>query len=270
MQNYSVLMTVFKDEVPENFRAAVESMLNQTVKPNDFVIVCDGPVGEELENIIYQFESNCKDFFNIIRLEENVGVGSASAAGLLQCKNDIVAKMDSDDISRPERCEKELRKFEEDDELAIVGSYILEFRDNEREDTTIRKVPLKHEEICKFSRRRSPFNNPTVMFKKSAVLAVGNYSDLRRCEDFELFARLIHAGYKTANIPECLLDYRVTDTTYSKRNNYDYIKKSRKMAHDIGHSSILDYWISCYSQYLISKMPKKMRRFVYEQFIRRF
>lgn len=270
MQNYSVLMTVYKGEKPDHFKTAVESMLDQTVLTDDFVIVCDGPIGEELENIISQFQSDCKTFFNVVRLEKNVGVGSASAQGLLQCKNDLVAKMDSDDISRNTRCEKELLKFEEDDELAIVGSYILEFLDESRENTSIRKVPVKYEDILKYSKRRSPFNNPTVMFKKSAVLSVGNYSDLRRCEDFELFARLLHAGYKAANIPECLLDYRVTDSTYSKRNNFEYIKQSRKMSHEIGHSSKIDVWVSCYSQYIISKLPDKARKSIYEKLIRKF
>lgn len=269
MQNYSVLMTVYGDENPNHFEIAVNSMLNQTVKPNDFVIVCDGPISDELENIIYQFKCNCKDFFNIVRLEENVGVGKASAIGLHYCKNELVAKMDSDDISDATRCEKELQMFENDPELAIVGTYILEFLNENHEMTSIRKVPVTHEDICKFSKRRSPFNNSTIMFKKSAIIAVGNYSDLRRCEDFELFARLIHAGYKTANIPECLLEYRISDDTYNKRNNYDYIKRSRKMVRDIGHSSIIDYAISCYPQYFITKMPKKLRKLIYEKFIRR-
>lgn len=268
MENYSVLMTVYKNENPDHFREAIISMLEQTVKTNDFVIVCDGPLTYELDNIIYQFVDDCKNLFNIIRLEENHGVGYASRQGVLHCKNELIAKMDSDDISIKTRCEKELKYFENDEDLAIVGSYILEFLNSNNSNTCIRKVPLESAEIYKYSKRRSPFNNPTIMFKKSAVVAVGNYSDLRRCEDFELFARLLHAGYKAANIPECLLNYRITEFTYDKRNNYSYIKKSRKMSRDIGHSSNFDVWVSCYSQYIISKLPYKIRRLIYEKLIR--
>lgn len=268
MENYSVLMTVYRNENPDHFREAVISMLEQTVKTNDFVIVCDGPLTFELDNIIYQFVNDCKNLFNIVRLEENHGVGYASRQGVLHCKNELIAKMDSDDISIKTRCEKELKYFQNDEDLAIVGSYILEFLNSNNSNTCIRKVPLESAEIYKYSKRRSPFNNPTIMFRKSAVIAVGNYSDLRRCEDFELFARLLHAGYKAANIPECLLNYRITEFTYDKRNNYSYIKKSRKMSRDIGHSSDLDVWLSCYSQYIISKLPHKMRRFIYEKLLR--
>ena len=270
MQNYSVLMTVYKKENPEHFRQAIQSMLDQTVLTDDFVIVCDGPLTFELDNIIYQFQAQCKDLFNIVRLKSNNGSGVASAHGVKKCKNELIAKMDSDDISKKTRCELELKKFEEDPELSIVGSYILEFLNSNGENTSIRKVPLSNKEIVKFSKRRSPFNNPTIMFRKSAVLAVGNYSNLRRCEDFELFSRLLHAEYKAANIPECLLEYRITDETYNKRNNYKFIRQSREMSHKIGHSSRFDVFISCYSQLIISKFPYKLRKMIYEKLIRRY
>lgn len=270
MQDYSVLMTVYAGENPEHFKEAVESMLKQTVVTNDFVIVCDGPLPSELESIIHEFTSSCNSIFKIIRLEKNCGVGSATAAGLLECKNELVAKMDSDDISRPGRCEAELKYFENDEDLAIVGTYILEFLNSDNSTACIRKVPLENDEIFKYSKRRSPFNNPTIMFKKSVILSVGNYSDLRRCEDFELFARILHAGFKGANIPECLLDYRVTDDTYDKRNSFEDIKRSREMSCKIGHSSRFDKFVSTYSQFFVSKLPKKTRKFVYEKIIRQF
>lgn len=270
MENYSILMTVYKGEDPQYFTEAIESMLAQTVKTNDFVIVCDGELTPELDEVIAKYVSANEGLFNIHRLKENSGVGVASAQGVLQCKNELIAKMDSDDISHPDRCEKQIACFEKEPELAVVGSYILEFQNDDPERTSIRKVPLTAEKIFKYSKRRSPFNNPTVMYRKSVVLEVGNYKDLRRCEDYELYTRILHAGHVTKNIPECLLDYRIAGNTYSKRNNYVYIKDSRMMSYRLGHSSLFDVFFACASHLAVCFLPVKVRAFIYEKLIRRF
>lgn len=270
MENYSILMTVYKGEDPQFFIEAIDSMLAQTVKTDDFVIVCDGPLTPELDKVIDDYTAANEGLFNIVRLEENKGVGYASAQGVLQCKNELIAKMDSDDISHPDRCEKQLACFEKEPALAVVGSYILEFQNDEPERTSIRKVPITQEKIFKYSKSRSPFNNPTVMYRKSVLLAVGNYTDLRRCEDYELYTRILHAGHITMNIPECLLDYRIAGNTYSKRNNYIYIKQSRMMSYKLGHSNMFDVFIACASHLAVCILPVKVRAFIYEKLIRRF
>ncbi len=266
MKNYSVLMTIYKDEKPSYFKASIESMLSQTIPTDDFVVVCDGELTDELNNIITEYKSKYNDLFNIIRLDKNYGVGYASAKGVVACKNDLIAKMDSDDISYPIRCEKELNEFEKNPELVLVGSFVREFSDNK---SFIRKVPVEYEQIVKFSRLRSPFNNPTIMFSKSAVIEVGNHSRLRRGEDYELFAKLIRAGKYVTNIPECLLDYRISENTYAKRNNYGELKQSYNVARKIGHISNSEYIFLCFVQFVFSKMPVKLRQFSYECMIRR-
>lgn len=266
MKNYSVLMTVYKNEKPSYFKAAIESMLSQTVLTDDFVIVCDGELTCELNDIITEYKTKYNEIFNIVRLDRNYGVGYASATGIVACKNELIAKMDSDDISYPTRCERELIEFEKNPELVLVGSFVREFTG---EKSFIRKVPVEYEQIVKFSKLRSPFNNPTIMFSKSDIVEVGNYSNLRRGEDYELFVRLICSGKYVKNIPECLLDYRITESTYSKRNNYEQLKQAYEMVKTTGHINPLEYFILCSSQLVFSKMPVKMRQFAYEAIIRR-
>lgn len=224
MEKYSVLMSVYHKEDPEYLSAAITSMLEQTAPPDDYVIVCDGPLNEALDRVLEDFASRYPDVMQIVRLPENIGVGLAAKEGLQYCRNELVAKMDSDDLSVPDRCQRQLEEFERDPELTLLGGFIEEFDTLTGEPFALRQVSGDHEGICRHARRRCPMNNVTVMYKKSAVLAVGSYRDLRRAEDYDLFSRLLIAGYRAKNIEDVLVKVRVDPNSHRRRSGLPVLK----------------------------------------------
>lgn len=271
MEHYSILMSVYYKEEPEHLAACIQSMMDQTVLTDDFVIVCDGPLNSALDSVLDTYDQRYPGVFQIIRLPQNVGIGAAANAGLQYCRNELVAKMDADDLSLPGRCEKQLRLFEENPELTVVGGYIAEFSDDPGTPFAIRKVPAQNEEIRKFARRRQPFNNVTVMYRKSAVAAVGGYRALNRCEDFDLYTRLLHGGYQGQNIEEVLVNVRVDNGGTSRRGSLATLRGtmiSRGYALKIGFSSVWDYLYCVLGELLIILSPDALRRFLYNTFLR--
>lgn len=267
MEKYSVLMSLYKKEHPEYLRLALDSMLNQTVKPDEIVLVEDGPLTPELYAILNEYP-----MLHRVKNEKNLGLGLALNEGLKVCRNELVARMDTDDISKPERCEKQLRRFEEKPELAIVGSHIDEFVGTPDNIISQRKVPLTSEAIYNFAKKRSAFNHPAVMYRKSAVLAEGGYSDLKRNQDVDLFGRMLFKGYKAENIDEALLWFRSSDELAARRKSWentksyiDTIKKFWKM----GYSSFADYAKVAVAQTGMYIMPVKMQNWVYKKFLRK-
>lgn len=270
-ENYSVLMSVYYKEKPEHLRQAIDSMLSQTVRTDDFVLVCDGPLTAELDLVVSEVLSKNEDIFNVVRLEKNCGLGKALETGLLECKNELVARMDSDDISMPNRCEKELKVFAKKPDLSIVGCNIHEFSGNTENVVATRKVPETHAEIVEFSKRRNPFNHMTVMFKKSDVLSCGNYQPFDRLEDYYLWVRMLIAKKQGYNIQDCLLFARVDKNMYARRSGKEYVKSQRKLFRYMKDNNFISY-----GQYLraviertiISMVPNKMRQIAFVKLAR--
>ena len=265
-------MSLYVKEKPEYLPLAIDSMINQTVKPDEIVIVEDGPLNDELYAIIDQYQTSFPDLFTIVRNETNLGLGLALNRGLEAARNELVARMDTDDISKPDRCEKQLTVFEKDAELAIVGAWVDEFSESPDKILSTRAVPEKSEEIYRFAKRRSAFNHPVVMYKKSAVLANGGYSDLRRNQDVDLFGRMLFAGCKAYNIPESLLWFRSNIDLAKRRKSWQNtksyiqtIKKFRKM----GYSSFGDYITVAVAQTVLFLMPAFLQNWVYKVFLRK-
>ncbi|MCI6381286.1 MAG: glycosyltransferase [Fusobacterium mortiferum] len=269
---YSVLMSLYKNEKVEYLNKSIMSMILQTVEPDEIVIVKDGPLTKELENTLDYYLKKYPNLFKIITSEKNLGLGLALNLGLYNCKNELVARMDTDDISLPTRCEKQLKKFSENKELGIVGTMIDEFSEDEGEIISSRKVPITYEEIYKFSKRRSPFNHPTVMYKKSLVLDVGGYKDLKKCQDFNLFGRMLQNGVKAENIPETLLLFRAGDNFMEKRGNWLSTKSYIKSSYDlfqIGYTNILDFLYVFFGQLTIFIVPIFLRKIIYKRLLRK-
>ncbi len=230
MEKYSVLISVYEKERPDRFCAAVLSMIEQTASPDEIVIVKDGPVGSDLEMVINAFTEEYPGLFTIIGNETNMGLGPALNKGVTACRNELIARMDSDDIARKDRVEKQLRKFAEDPELSLCGGVIREFYDDDISDTAgYRVCPEEDEEIRKYLRTRCPFNHMTVMFKKSEVLKAGNYQDLHYNEDYLLWIRMTEAGCRFANLPEVLVDVRVGKDMYARRGGDAYFESEKKI-----------------------------------------
>ncbi|MBS5872974.1 MAG: glycosyltransferase [Clostridiales bacterium] len=271
MENYSVLMSVYQGENPLYFRESIQSIMDQTVLTNDFVLVCDGPLTDVLEEVIQNFLEDYPSLFQVIRLKKNLGIGRAANIGLQYCKNDLVAKMDADDIANPTRCEKQLDVFSENPSVVLVGGHIAEFVGEPCCVTSLRKVPLYQDDILSFAKRRMPFNNQTVMYRKSAVLSVGGYSDLRRCEDYDLYIRLLHNGYMAMNIDEPLVYFRLTEDAYKRRGKWDtfagFVSVRWKM-YRMGFSKFRDFLVPCLAECVVCIVPTKMKKWIYEKFLR--
>lgn len=268
---YSVLMSVYAKDNPEYLSDAINSMLEQTVMPEQFVIVIDGPVPDKLKQIICKYRHNHADLFTILPLKCNGGLGNALNVGLRYCRNKLVARMDADDISLPQRCEKELELFAQNKKLALCGTYIDEFYDIPENVRTIRKVPTEYEAIKKFIRRRQPFNHPTVMFRKSEVIRCGGYGRLKRKQDFDLFSRMINNGCYALNIDESLLRFRADENNYKRRKSWSYIKSSINVGllnYKRKYCSFGDLIYIVCGQIALFLMPLKMMEFVSNRMLR--
>ena len=222
LKNYSVLMSVYYKENPEWLRQSIESMLNQTIITNDFVIIKDGKLTKDLDDVISEYYEKYPDIFHIIELESNVGLGPALAIGVEECKNELIARMDSDDISIKDRCERQLEKFGEQPELDIVGSSVAEFIDDTDNIQAYRILPETDEEIKKFARRRNPFGHPSVMLRKSKTLEAGNYRSYYLIEDYDMWIRMIEHEARCYNFQEILVFMRVSTDFYKRRGGLKY------------------------------------------------
>ena len=264
-EEYSVLMSVYAKEDPEYLTSSIRSILDQTVPTDDFVIVCDGPLTNELESVLRDFKGS----INLVRLSENQGLGKALEAGLASCRHDLVARMDSDDIAYPDRMEKQLRAFCEDPELSLMSGTVTEFVNTVSAVTGKREVPLSDADIRSFSRKRNPMNHPAVMFRKSAVKEAGGYSeDYPLFEDYYLWIRMLRNGAVAGNTSDPLVYMRVDDKTYQRRGGWKYASdmlRFHKYLKDSGWTSALDYITGAVPHAVICVLPNFIRGFIYSR-----
>lgn len=270
--SFSVLMSLYIKEKPEYARACFESLLNQTVKADEWVIVEDGPLTGELYALLEEFQNNNPNLIKRVPLQENKGLGLALQEGILHCSNELVARMDTDDICRPDRFEKQLAEFEKDPDLDICGSHILEFEDNIENILARRTVPVSHEAIREYQKRRDSFNHMTVMFKKSAVLAAGNYQTCMLMEDTYLWVRMLQNGAHCVNVNDTLVYARIGHDMFERRGGYSYYKKyksGRKRVYETGFISWWDYRYTLLVQLTVALMPNKLRGWVFKHLLHR-
>ncbi len=271
LPDYSVLMSVYSGEKPDRFRACIDSMLGQTFVTNDFVLVCDGPLTDELDEIVSEYEEKYS-FFRPLRMKKNVGVGECANAGLAVCRNEYIVKMDSDDIALPERCELSLYLMAKHPGVDMLGAYISEFDSATGEEIAVKKTPIGNAAIRKFARRRNPFNNPTLVYKKSMVEKIGGYSTVRRCEDYDFVVRMLAAGAVGRNIPKVLVRYRVTEGNYDRRRNWANTKSFiavRWKIHRSGFSSLWDFTVTAAAQLIMFIMPASLTGSFYKKLLRK-
>lgn len=271
-KKYSVLMSVYTKENPNYFKTSIESMVNQTLPPEEIVIVKDGPITVQLDEIIDYYESSYPGLLTIVALKENVGLGKALNEGLKKCRNELVARMDTDDISLTNRCELQVAEFIKDKKLDIVGCNIDEFYNNPDEVVSSRVVPTNHDEILKFSRRRNPFNHPTVMYKKISVLNNGGYGDFRRNQDLDLFVRMLNNGCKARNINQSLLLFRANKDNLKRRKSWEKCRSYISMIYSFwknGYSSFIDLTVVAFSQIIIFISPTWVLEWISSKYLRK-
>lgn len=267
---YSVLMAVYALADPAFFDEALNSMVTQTLPPDEIVVVCDGPLTDELEGILARYDREKPGLFSVLHLPEHKGVGVCCNIGLEACRNDIVVRMDSDDISEPDRCELELAEYAADPSLDIVSGYILEF-EQDKNIGYLRKVPTDPEETLRYARRRMPFSNVTIAYRRSKVLECGGYKDLSRAEDYDLTCRMLMAGAKFKTLPEILVRVRVDTDAFARRKSWGHIKPLigvRWGLYRMGFTGLWDFIVMAGSHMVTLLMPESLIRWLYEKKLR--
>ena len=266
---YSVLMTVYHKEKAEFLRKAIDSMLNQTVRPSEFVLVEDGPLTDELYEAIKKYKKN--PIFKVITLKENQGSGPASNAGVLACSCEWIARLDSDDYSVPERIEKQFRLLGADSELNVIGANVIEIETENPNNQQKVILPAENDEIHKFTGRRCPFRTSAILFKKDIVIKAGNYRAFHRVEDYDMFARLVANDARCANVQEFLTYMRIDKDYYKRRGGMKLAKSILRLKKNLMKmklSGVKDWIISVPIQITVCLMPNSLRDLFYRKVLR--
>lgn len=268
MKNFSVLMSLYIKEKPEFARMCFDSLLNQTVQAEEWVIIEDGPLSQEMYALLEEYQRKKPGLIKRVPLKKNMGLGEALRIGVIKCKNELIARMDTDDIAKEDRFEKQLSVFEENKRLDICGSQIDEFENTINHIVARRTVPIKHEDIVQYQKRRDAFNHMTVMFKKTSVVNSGNYMHCPLMEDTYLWVRMIMNNCQCMNIDESLVYARVGHDMFDRRGGWDYLKKyiiGRKMVKETGFISTFDFVYTVLVQIIVTLVPTSAREWLFKK-----
>ena len=265
--DFSLLMSIYYKEKGVYLEECFKSLLLSTIKPTEIILVKDGELTVELDNIIDNYKSQLP--LKIVFLEQNVGLGEALKIGLEACSYNLVARFDTDDINDPQRFSKQLEYFKKDEEIVLVGSQIQEF--DSSGILKSRKVPISNEEIKLYAPKRNPFNHMTVMFKKDVIERVGNYKRLEGFEDYYLWLRVLNENYKTANIDEVLVNARAGSEMLERRGGIKYAKYVYQAFTTFSKEGLItkkEAKSRMYSQIIFSLLPKFIRKIIYQKILR--
>jgi len=270
-KQYSVLLSLYYKEKPEYLRESLDSVFGQTVVSDDVVLVEDGKVGDALECVVREYEGRYPQL-HVVRFEENRGLGHALNDGLRHCKHGLVARMDTDDIAKPHRMERQLEFMQGHPEISVVGAWIEEFIDDVGNVVSLRKLPENSDEIFVFGKKRNPLNHPTVMFRKQDVLKAGGYQPFPLFEDYYLWVRMLNGGFRFHNIQESLLFFRTSPAMYNRRGGWKYAMDEAGFVltmHRMGYASLLTTVMNLLRRMPVRIMPNKIRNLVYHLIIRK-
>ncbi len=271
LPNFSVLLSIYVNETPSNFNRAMQSIWDdQTVKPTEIILVQDGTLTEQLYETIAIWKKKLNNIFKIIQLKKNKGLGYALNTGLERCSFEIIARMDTDDISRENRFEKQIEILRNNN-IDICSSWVTEFEGNSTVVTSSRKVPKTHSLIYKYAKKRNPINHPAAMFKKKAVLKAGGYKEMLWFEDYYLWVRMLKCGCKFYNIQEPLVNMRAGAAQLQRRSGLEYAIKEytfQKKLLDIGFLNKIEFLRNILLRLTIRIIPKKMISLIYHKILR--
>lgn len=265
----SVLMSVYQKEKPEYLRAAIESVINQTLQPDEIVLIKDGKLTEDLEQVIARMQELYPSMITY-QFGENVQLGRALAKGVELCTCKLVARMDTDDLSVPGRLECQHHFMLKHPEVSVCGGWMEEFNDD-GSYRRIKKMPREPEDIRLYAKYRNPLNHMTVMFRKEDVLACGGYRHFPYLEDYDLWIRMMAAGKAFYNIPEILVKARTNDGVYNRRGGWGYFlryKELRSRQRTLGLVTGLEYAKGILLSFLLTVQPAWIRKLIYRRVLR--
>ena len=266
---FSLLLCTYKNDNPLHFKECLDSIIAGTVHPSEMIIIKDGLLTAELEEVIsntnFPFETNT------IPLPTHQTQGIARREGVAAAKYDWIALMDSDDIALTNRFELQLAELSKNPKIDILGGQIAEFLDLPNRTHAIRKTPLTHTDIVNWSKKRNPFNAMTVMFKKSLAIESGNFRYFPGFEDYDLWVRMIKKGAICQNCEDILVHVRTGYGMYSRRRGIRYIKNEWRMQQGLLNLGIINRWqflINVIKRIPVRLFPKPMIESIYTKFLR--
>ena len=262
--DFSVLISVYASEKPEFLAACLDSLTTQSCVAGEVVLVEDGPIGEPLKAVIDQYRASLP-IVSVV-LPTNVGLANALNEGLKHCSHDFVARMDTDDICLPERFERQLAYMQAHPEVAVLGAMVEEFDVTMSHSLGPRKLPLDHQALYAFAKRRSPLSHPTVMFRKQAVLAVGGYPSFRKAQDYALWSLMLQNGHRIENLPDILLKMRAGSELMQRRGK-DYLKHELaiiRFQKDIGFIGSGAFIANSLMRSVVRRSPAFLKQLLYK------
>lgn len=266
---FSVVMSVYRADCPILFQKAVDSVLNQTLKPTEVIVVADGPVGGEIEEVLKSLSSS--DIIKIIKLDQNRGLAFARKLAISESSNELIAVMDSDDVSVPDRFEQQIHELS-DGKTDVVGGWIEEFNLNPEDQGLIRKTPIHYEDVYRLGKWRNPINHVTLMFKKSSYEKVGGYSELLANEDWELISRMLANGLLIRSVPRVLVHVRGGDDMVVRRRSSRQFwgeMKAFKLMYKCNYLSLVELVANVCLRTTIRMLPMSFTAYLYRNVLRK-
>lgn len=272
MKHFSVLMSVYYKEEPAFLDESLNSIVKQTLVPNEIVLIKDGPLTSGLDAVIDSYVNEYPQLFKIIPLEKNEGLGHALNIGMQYCSHELIARMDSDDINVHDRFEKQVKFLSENEDVAIVGAGIFEFKNKPGDTGSVKLLPAENEALVAYAKRRCPFNHSSVMFRKKYILDAGSYKSMPLFEDYYLWFRIISKGFIIANINEALLYFRIGNDVIGRRQGIGYVKKEIyffKTSYREGIINTYDFWRALIFRVPLRLLPKSILSVLYKKLLRK-
>lgn len=268
---FSVLLSLYYKESPLFLQESLNSIFNQTLLPNEIVLVEDGPLTPKLYKVLDDFTNHHAEIKRVV-LEKNGGLGNALNEGLKHCSYELVARMDTDDICKSERFAKQVAFMEQHPEVDIVGAWIDEFQGNISNVISTRKLPQYSNDIREFGKKRCPMNHPVTMFRKEAVLAAGGYLPFPFFEDYYLWVRMILNGATMYNIQESLLYFRFSPEMFKRRGGWRYARLEIRFQRHIYKLKYIKFYtmISNICIRMATRIvPNGIRSWIYKKLLRK-
>ena len=266
----SVLMSVYGKEKAEYLREALESIFAQTLKPSEIVLIKDGLLTDELEEVIDDAKKRYTNL-RIWQFDQNVQLGRALAKGVELCSCDLIARMDTDDIAEKNRLQVQCEYMMANPKVDVCGGFIEEFQDDDKTNLRMKKMPVTESDILRYSRYRNPMNHMTIMFRKQAVLDAGNYRHFPFLEDYDLWMRMLAGKKHLINLAQVLVKVRVNDNMYARRGGFRYCKQYFRLRNNQRKLRLLsgrEYIVACVLTIGITLIPVNLRRKVYQKILR--
>lgn len=264
-------MSVYSKERADWLRLSVQSVFEQTVPPTEVVLVEDGPLTPELEQVVEEFEATHREM-KVVRSSQNQGLGRALNLGLQHCSYELVARMDTDDICKPNRFERQLQVFEEQKDVDVCSAWMDEFETEPSQPHAVKRLPETPESLYEYGKRRNPVNHPVAMFRRKAVMGNGGYRDYPLFEDYFLWVRMLTAGCHFYTVQEPLLCFRTSAEMYGRRGGWNYAMTELRLQFLLYGLRYIGFGLFLKNiavRFPVRILPRSVRGWIYRKRLRR-